>query len=1615
MRRQRPRTPGITFESLESRIALSVSNDTSPLDAFPDVGPPPAVAFYAKAAAAAPAVFSNSASLARTAERITITGTGFNAKPAHNTVLFSGGVTGKVVSASPTQLVVQFTQKPVGVGTLSAVVTTKGQSSGAPVVVATVVKPPQVTANVASLSRSATVLTIQGSGFDPSNLTNRVSIVGNPTGKVIAATATTLTVAVTNLPRAGTTLKAVVKSFGGKSGMPVAVATIVRKATVTPSTQPIKRSDTTIQIAGTGFDTVAGNNKVTFNRGVEGYVTSATRNLLVVQITTPPTVGRLKAAMLTAGKLKASVTAYGGSSGEAVQVATVTQSPMVTTSSVNLASNAPTLVITGSGFSTTPSANTVAFNLGAAGTVTAATPTSLTVTFSTAPTSLGDLLAVVTTNGVTSGSAVQVATIVAAPTVTANPSRSIPISTSTLTIAGSGFNATTPSANTVAFNLGAVGTVTAATSTQLTVSLSTSPTSLGNLTAVVTSNGGTSGAPVQVATVTPQVASNNLPLAQSATTLVISGSGFSTTPSSNTVAFNLGAVGTVTAATASQLTVTLSTTPTSLGNLTAAVTTSGFTSPTVQVATVVASPAVTASSASLAAGATQIVIAGSGFNTNAASNTVLFNLGVVGTVTAATSTSLTVFFNTPPATLGNLTAVVTSNGGTSGAAVQVATVVAAPTVTENLTDLLNTATTLTISGTGFNAATPSANTVAFNLGAAGTVTTATSTSLTVTFSAQPNAPGSLTAVVTSFGATSGSPVTVATVDGFPVVTASLANLAVNASTLVITGSGFSTTPSENIVVLSSGAGVVTAATATQLTVTLGDQPAFGTLTAEVLSNSGGDVYLSSGAAVQVATVIAGPTVVESLTNRANNATSTLTITGTGFNTTTPSANTVAFSLGAAGTVTAATSTSLTVTFTTAPTSPGNLTAIVTSNGGTSGAAVQVATAVAAPTVTESTAVWVTTSRVITIAGTGFDAFTPSNNTVTFKNSGGVVLSTSILAVSPTLITVSFGSEAVEAGALTASVTTDGGSSGSQVQVATVQSVSSTSLVVATNVAPLPYGSASVTVYGAFNYGLYSFTSPEGTISNIAADYSSLLLTFNTPPAQIGDLTATITGTPLPGVTLSTTSVSAQVATIVPAITPSTASLANTTTITIYGDGFDTTAANNTVAFNLNAQGFVSSATSTELVVVFTALPTTSGNLMAQVSATATNGVATTPAQVATFYATPVVTASTSSLPFNATTVTIYGNGFDSNTSNNTVTFSNTGVTGVVTTATTTALTVTFDPSSTQVLGPLSAVVTTNGTTSGTAVQVATVVPAVTPSTADVAVTAATVTINGAGFDTTAANNVVSLTLGSQTLAATVNSATSTSLTVTLPTFTAITGESILTAVVTTDGYSSTSTQVATLIPPPTVNSASTPLYLMNGLTLAMPGTFYDMNPADYTVTFSNGAAGTVTNVTSSTLTVSFTTLPTTLGPMSATVTNAAPYGTTSATQSQVALVMPSLQNSTITCSPTSVDLNGTNGSSPTVTVYLTPYDQNGNLITSGASSITSYATFNVTLSITITGTFGYQSAVSYDSSTGAYTMTFQGTGGVWSAPLTPTPFNIDFYGFFDGEQISTYCWTVCST
>ncbi|MFN0078128.1 MAG: IPT/TIG domain-containing protein [Prosthecobacter sp.] len=86
--------------------------------------------------------------------------------------------------------------------------------------------------------------------------------------------------------------------------------------------------------------------------------------------------------------------------------------PTVTPNTIHLASTATRLVISGANFSPTPGNNTVVFTPAGTGNVTAATATSLTVTGLSGLT-LGALNAVVTSSGLHSGTAVEVATVVA--------------------------------------------------------------------------------------------------------------------------------------------------------------------------------------------------------------------------------------------------------------------------------------------------------------------------------------------------------------------------------------------------------------------------------------------------------------------------------------------------------------------------------------------------------------------------------------------------------------------------------------------------------------------------------------------------------------------------------------------------------------------------------------------------------------------------------------------------------------------------------------------------------------------------------------------------------------------------------------------------------------------------------------------------------------------------------------------------------------------------------------------------------------------------------------------------------------------------------------------------
>ena len=248
----------------------------------------------------------------------------------------------------------------------------------------------------------------------------------------------------------------------------------------------------TLTISGYGFDATTANDSVTFDHGVTGTVTSASLTSLTVSVSG-------LSSLIAGTALDASVTVDGVSSGSLVQVTTI--SPVVTSSTANVAANATSMIISGYGFDTTTANDSVTFNNGVTGTVTSASLTSLTVTVN-GPSSLtaGTALdASVTVDGLSSGSLVQVATI--APVVTPSTA-ALATNATSLTISGYGFD-TNPGKDSVTFNNGATGTVTSASLTSLTVRVSglTNLTSGTALEASVTVDGVSSATPVPVATV----------------------------------------------------------------------------------------------------------------------------------------------------------------------------------------------------------------------------------------------------------------------------------------------------------------------------------------------------------------------------------------------------------------------------------------------------------------------------------------------------------------------------------------------------------------------------------------------------------------------------------------------------------------------------------------------------------------------------------------------------------------------------------------------------------------------------------------------------------------------------------------------------------------------------------------------------------------------------------------------------------------------------------------------------------------------------------------------------------------------------------------------------------
>ncbi len=591
-----------------------------------------------------------------------------------------------------------------------------------------------------------------------------------------------------------------------------------------------------------------------------------------------------------------------------------------------------------------------------------------------------------------------------------------------------------------------------------------------------------------------------------------------------------------------------------------------------------------------------------------------------------------------------------------------------------------------------------------------------------------------------------------------------------ATNLVLQGVGFDPTPSNNTVTLTNNSnplkGVrVTASTETTLTLSFPDSPTIpvGTLSATVKN------LLGTSASVNVATIVS-QAANGSLTPTTTTITPTpiqVIISGNGFATAYQSQNTVILSTGPEAnhliplygsvvSVVATSSNELEVTLDGSfPLPVGALWATVTVDGLPLGIA-QIATVGAsgqAPEITSSPAGLAVTAPSLPIGGIGFSTVSNGNSVQLFTTAGSLGSPILVTASSSTSLVLPLPVGLISVGSLYAKVTTVNGTSAkvqvAQIVVGTAPTVKPTAQTLAANAPQLVINGSGFSTIASDN----SVKLSSGAAKVSTSTLTSLTLTFTQTP-QVGSLFATVISNGLPGA-------NTQVATVVPASTPFITQnqdvvTTSATTLVIQGGGFDTNPGGNNLV--MLSSGTVSKVTVDSPIQMTVTLAFGPGTKPGPLTATVTvDGVASTTTQVATIGVVPVVTPSTTYLAANATTLTLEGQGFDPIAGNNNVNLSS-GVAKVIT-ATAEALVLQFTTA--PQAGQLFATVFSDGI-SGKPAQVATVYAVALPSSANLAATAKTMTINGIGFN---AKNLDSNSVALSSGSAFVIAASATSLTI----------------------------------------------------------------------------------------------------------------------------------------------------------------------------------------------------------------------------------------------------------
>jgi len=582
------------------------------------------------------------------------------------------------------------------------------------------------------------------------------------------------------------------------------------------------------------------------------------------------------------------------------------------------------------------------------------------------------------------------------------------------------------------------------------------------------------------------------------TSVVITGTNFSTVSGASGVRF--GAANAASYAINSATQITANSPAGSAGTVDITVTNPGGTSATsaADQFTYVAAPTVTAvspTSGATAGGAT-VTITGTGFSAAAATGAVKFG-AATATYTINSNTQITA--TSPAGSAGTVDITVTTAGGTSAtSAADQFTYVAAPTVTAVSPTAGPTAggTTVTITGTGFSAA---AATGAVKFGAA-TATYTINSNTQITATSPAGSAGTADITVTTAGGTSAT----SAADQFtyvaaPTVTAvsPTSGPTAGGTTVTLTGTGFSAAAATGAVKFGATTATYAINSNTQITAT---SPAGSAGTVDITVTTAGGTSATSAA--DQFTYVATPTVTAVSPNAGpTGGGASVTITGTGFST---AAATGAVKFGGT-TATYTINSNTQITATSPAGAAGTVDITVTNPSGTSPtSAADQFTYVAAPTVTavSPTSGAAAGGATVTITGTGFSA-AAATGAVKF---GGTTATYAIN--SNTQITAT--SPAGAAGTVDITVTTAGGTSATSAADQFTYIGAPTVTAVSPTAGPTA-GGTTVTITGAgFSAAAATGAVKFGAATATYTINSNTQITATSPAGAAGTVDITVT-------------------------------------------------------------------------------------------------------------------------------------------------------------------------------------------------------------------------------------------------------------------------------------------------------------------------------------------------------------------------------------------------------------------------------------------------------------------------------------------------------------------------